>query len=236
MAKLSGLRILTLLLDELVFNLLHYSYIYFFSSEHRMNWVAHVFLSEPSIHFQLGNLIADVTKGSVWPEIHPSTAAGLCMHRKIDAFTDRHRVVRRSQQRLRGQGYLRAVAIDLSYDHMLIKHWDSYEHRLTARAFIDDFYQRAEQVLDQYPPEVQDFVSRVIAADTLGRYADVSGIARGMRKVDQRLSERVLRRERTSDYLEDVLREYTQLEDDFSEFFPELQHYVSQQIHEVYLS
>jgi acyl carrier protein phosphodiesterase len=191
-----------------------------------MNWVAHVFLSKPSIHFQLGNLIADFTKGRGWPGIHPSTQAGLRMHRRIDAFTDSHRVVRRSQQRLCAKGYLRAVAIDLSYDHMLIKNWACYEHHVSARAFLDDFYQRAEQVIDQYPNEINDFVSRIIASDTLGRYAEVSGIQRGMRKVDQRLSERVLRRERSSDYYQAVLREYAELENDFLEFFPELQSHV----------
>jgi acyl carrier protein phosphodiesterase len=195
-----------------------------------MNWVAHVFLSKPSIHFQLGNLIADFTKGRGWAGIHPSTEAGLRMHRKIDAFTDSHQIVRRSQRRLRDEGFLRAVAIDLSYDHMLIKNWACYEHASTARAFLDEFYQSAEQVIDQYPAEVNDFVSRIIAADTLGRYAEVSGIQRGMRKVDQRLSKRVLRRERTSDYYQDVLREYTQLENDFLEFFPELQRHVSEWI------
>jgi acyl carrier protein phosphodiesterase len=195
-----------------------------------MNWVAHVLLSEPHIHFQLGNLIADFTKGKMWPSIHPLTVAGLSMHRKIDAYTDSHRIVRRSQRRLRDKGLLRAVAIDLSYDHMLIKHWADYEQGLTARAFIDDFYRRAEQVLGQYPADIQHFVSQVIAADTLGRYADVSGIQRGMRKIDQRLSTRVLSRECASNYYEDVLREYTRIECDFLEFFPELQQYVSQQM------
>jgi acyl carrier protein phosphodiesterase len=87
-----------------------------------MNWVAHVFLSEPCIHYQLGNSIADlIVKGKTWHDIHPSTEAGLTVHRKIDALTDSHLVVHKSKQRLRDKGYLRAVAIDLSYDYMLIK-------------------------------------------------------------------------------------------------------------------
>lgn len=149
------------------------------------------------------------------------------MHRTIDAFTDSHPVVRRSQQRLRERGYLRAVVIDLSYDHMLIKNWERYHSTSTARAFLDDFYQRAEQVLDQYPTRINHFVSSIIEADTLGRYAQVNGIQRGMRKVDLRLSERVLRRERATDYFDDVLREYSHIEGDFLDFFTELQQHVA---------
>ncbi|CAA6692976.1 MULTISPECIES: ACP phosphodiesterase [unclassified Lentimonas] len=193
-----------------------------------MNWVAHVFLSEPCVHFQLGNLIADFVKGKTWSGIHPSTEAGLRMHRKIDAFTDSHEVFHRSRQRLRAKGFLRAVAIDLSYDHMLIKNWARYNNTTTAREFLNDFYQRAEQVLDQYPDEINDFVSSIIAADTLGRYAKVNGIQRGMRKVDLRLSERVLRRECATDYFDDVIREYANIEIDFLEFFPSLQQHVAQ--------
>ena len=193
-----------------------------------MNWVAHVFLSEPCVHYQLGNLIADFVKGKTWSGIHPSTEAGLKMHRKIDAFTDSHAVFRRSQQRLRDRGFLRAVAIDLSYDHALIKNWAVYNSTFTSRTFLDDFYQRATEVLDQYPDEINHFVSSIIAADTLGRYAKLSGIQRGMRKVDQRLSERVLRRERATDYFDDVVREYDNIEADFLEFFPSLQQHVDQ--------
>jgi len=194
-----------------------------------MNWVAHVFLSKPCVHFQLGNLIADFVKGRPWLGIHPSTEAGLRMHRTIDAFTDSHPIAQRSQQRLRDKGYLRAVVIDLSYDHMLIKNWSRYGSNSSARVFLDNFYNEAEQVLDDYPAEINQFVSSIIAADTLGRYAEVKGIQRGMRKVDFRLSERVLRRERATDYFDDVVREYDNIEADFLEFFPSLQRHVAQQ-------
>ena len=195
-----------------------------------MNWVAHVFLSKSCVHFQLGNLIADFVKGKTWPGIHPSTEAGLHMHRTIDAFTDSHPVVRRSQQRLRERGYLRAVVIDLSYDHMLIKNWERTHSTTPARTFLNKFYHEAEQVLDSYPAEIKQFMKRIIEADTLGRYAEVHGIQRGMRKVDRRLSERVLRKERATDYFNDVLREYSALEQDFLEFFPALQAHVVRSI------
>lgn len=51
-----------------------------------------------------------------------------------------------------------------------------------------------------------------------------------MRKVDLRLSERVLNKERATDYFDDVLREYNALEQDFLEFFPELQGHVVRSI------
>jgi acyl carrier protein phosphodiesterase len=150
------------------------------------------------------------------------------MHRKIDAFTDRHPIFQQSKLRLRAQGYLRGVVIDLSYDHMLMKNWARYDHTVTARAFLDNFYRNAEQVLDQYPDAINQFVRRIIEADTLGRYAAAKGIQRGMRKVDHRLSPRVLNKERATDYWDDVLREYNHIEADFLEFFPALQEHVAE--------
>lgn len=149
------------------------------------------------------------------------------MHHRIDAFTDSHPTVQRSKQRLRAKGFLRGVVIDLSYDHMLMKHWARYYKTPSARAFLNDFYQRAEAVLDHYPEAINQFVRSIIEADTLGRYESVSGIHRGMHKVDQRLSDRVLKKEHATDYWDDVLREYTHIETDFLEFFPALQHHVS---------
>ena len=49
-----------------------------------------------------------------------------------------------------------------------------------------------------------------------------------MRKVDHRLSPRVLQKERATDYWDDVLREYNQIETDFLEFFPALQGHVTE--------
>ena len=91
-----------------------------------MNWLAHIFLSEKEIDFQLGNLLADPLKGKSWPEANKATQAGIRLHKKIDAYTDSHACVSRSKSRLGKKGYLKPVVIDIVYDHLLHKHWDNY--------------------------------------------------------------------------------------------------------------
>src|SRR5437868_12558243 len=57
-----------------------------------MNWLAHVFLSEPDVECRLGNLLADLVKGKARQAMSPRFRRGLACHQAIDAFTDYHPV------------------------------------------------------------------------------------------------------------------------------------------------
>ena len=58
-----------------------------------MNWLAHTFLSAPNVHFQLGNLLADVVRGPERDAMNEDFGRGAACHKAIDAFTDSHPVV-----------------------------------------------------------------------------------------------------------------------------------------------
>ena len=194
-------------------------------SKPTVNWLAHLFLSEPTLDVQLGNLIADILNGKTWDGISADTRAGISLHYDIDAFTDRHAVFKRSKKRLGQHGHLRGVVIDLTYDHMLSIHWHRFA-RIGLRDFLNDFYAKAPLAIGEYPDNVRDFIDAIIAYDPLSTYADMGGLESAMRRIDRRLSETVLRKESTVGYLPNVLEEYPNLEADFLEFFPALQHYV----------
>ena len=55
-----------------------------------MNYLAHIFLSENDIYFQLGNYLADRLKGRAWEDAHPNIIKGMQTHKIIDKFTDEH--------------------------------------------------------------------------------------------------------------------------------------------------
>lgn len=197
-----------------------------------MNWLAHVFLSKPSIHFQLGNLLADFSKGNPWEGIHADTRQGLQTHQEIDSFTDTHAIFAQSKQRIGSSGRLRAVVIDLTYDHMLSKNWTTFSP-VSLEEFLDGFYSRASEVLMDYPEEERAFIRAIISGDRLGQYKDADGIKRGMLRVDKRLSGRVLQRESTIEYFPNIQEAYSGLEQDFLRFFPELREHVMQSIHRI---
>jgi acyl carrier protein phosphodiesterase len=78
-----------------------------------MNWLAHILVSEHSVDYQLGNLLADPLKGRVWPEASDAVRMGFEMHKRIDCFTDQHPIFIRSKHRLGPTGFLRAAVIDM---------------------------------------------------------------------------------------------------------------------------
>src|SRR5690348_4103786 len=92
-----------------------------------MNWLAHLYLSEANPEFRLGNLLADIASRESLVSLPEAFQRGIAQHRRIDAFTDSHPVVRRSIQRfnppLRRFGN---ILCDVFYDHFLARDWDSY--------------------------------------------------------------------------------------------------------------
>ncbi len=189
-----------------------------------MNWLAHIFVSENSIDYQLGNLLADPLKGKRWEGASPQLEDGFRMHGNIDAFTDSNELVLQSKARLGRRGYLKGVIIDIAYDYCLINRWDSYS-TVPLERFIDTFYHNADVAIADYPPEARAIVRRIIASGVLTSYGSFDGLALALRRVDARLSDRVLARETATGYLPILKKEMTGIDRDFSRFFPQLVEY-----------
>ncbi|MGD1906465.1 MAG: ACP phosphodiesterase [Leptolyngbyaceae cyanobacterium] len=186
-----------------------------------MNWLAHVFLSENSIDYQLGNLLADPLKGKPWAGASASTQAGFAMHKIIDAYTDSHATVSQSKARLGKKGYLKGVVIDIVYDHLLLKHWQRYS-ALELDRFISDFHGNASAAIADYPAAPRAFVNGIICSHSLTRYGTFEGLASVFQRFDQRLSPRILAKDTTTRYLPVLHQEMDALGADFNDYFPQL--------------
>ena len=190
-----------------------------------MNWLAHVHLSSLNIDYRLGNLIADLVKNSTWPGMSRQLLAGIQGHRKIDAFTDRHQVVKRSKSRLQGRlSLLNGIAVDVFYDHMLTRHWSKFSD-LPLRPFLNGFYEDILPASIDFPEAPKAFVKSVADNDRLARYAELSGVEKALERIDSRLSERVLKRGCVLEVMPSIEANYQFLETDFLEFYPELKQY-----------
>ncbi len=186
-----------------------------------MNWLAHIFLSEANIDFQLGNLLADPCKGKAWPGASLKLRQGLEMHKCIDTFTDKHPLFLKSKSRLGGQGHLKGVVVDLTYDLLLTQHWRQYA-KIELDDFLGRFYAQAQGAVQLYPNDIAGFVRRLIQSDHLRNYRTLEDLETTFIRVDSRLSNRVLKKESTLKYLPWVEAEFKNLEQDFLQFFPEL--------------
>lgn len=72
-----------------------------------MNWLAHVFLSELDVDFQMGNFLADPLKGKVWENATLQIKKGMDTHKIIDSYTDSHEITSLSKRRLRERGFIK---------------------------------------------------------------------------------------------------------------------------------
>ncbi len=95
-----------------------------------MNWLAHLFLSEPTPAFRIGSLLPDILPSRELQHLGREFQRGIERHRQIDAFTDSHAIVRRSILLL-GPGFRRfgGILVDMFYDHFLASDWSRYSYR-----------------------------------------------------------------------------------------------------------
>src|SRR5688572_20150395 len=155
-----------------------------------MNWLAHVFLSEPSVEFQLGNLLADVVRGAQREALSVDFVRGAGCHKAIDAFTDAHPVVKRSRARISSE-YRRfsGVLVDVFYDYYLARGWRRYSS-IALDAYTAAFYADAEPHLTTLPPDARTLLERIIRHDLLGSYVQVDGVERALRRISSYLNSR----------------------------------------------
>lgn len=143
------------------------------------------------------------------------------MHREIDSYTDSNSIVSRSKWRLGKKGYLKGVVIDVVYDHLLTKTWDTYS-KVGKDQFISDFNANALVAIKDYPEKPGVFVNRLVHSGHLSSYSDLDGVKIALRRIDKRLSQNLLAKESASDYIPAIQREIDVLEEDFNAFFPML--------------
>lgn len=183
-----------------------------------MNWLAHLYLSEPAPAFRIGNLLPDLLPMPVRAAVPEEFQAGMVMHARIDAFTDSHPVVRRSIRRLEGPFRRYAgVLMDVFYDHFLARDWDSFCAQPLPE-FTAEVYESFITFRARVPQEAHAALDNMRANDWLCSYRTLDGLAKAL----ERMGRRFRRPVDLAGAVPGFERHYAALEADFAEFFPEL--------------
>ena len=194
-----------------------------------MNWLAHVFLSENHIEYQLGNLLTDPLKGKGWEGASDYIYQGIETHKLIDSFTDTHPMVSKSKARLTERGHLKGVVIDILHDHFLSLHWNQFSN-IPLNDFLDTFRSQAPLAIINYPPRAKEVIGKVVNNRQLGSYSKMQGVHDAFGRIDTRLSQRALKKDTATRYIPLIKREEKKLEEDFLVFFPDLMKAVHKQM------
>lgn len=189
-----------------------------------MNWLAHLFLSEPTAAFRIGNLLPDLVRAAGLRDLPAEFLRGAECHRRIDAFTDSHPVVRRSVARLVApHRRFGGVLIDLFYDHFLAVGWENYS-AVSLKQFTEAVYQDFETNQFELPTEVAETLQKMRNADWLGSYREIANVRLALDGIGSRLR----KPQALGGSVVELERNYGALHADFTEFFPELRAYVQE--------
>jgi acyl carrier protein phosphodiesterase len=188
-----------------------------------MNWLAHLYLSEPSTEFRVGNLLPDLLSISELAYLPPEFQRGIEQHRRIDAYTDSHPIVRKCINRV-PSNFRRfgGVLIDLFFDHFLACDWHLYSS-ISLPCFADEVYDSFDGLREDLPHHVLINLDKIRAHDLLCSYQDISGITAALERIDSRLR-RPSNLGKAICFLE---QDYASYYSDFGAFFPELQRHVA---------
>ncbi|MFB3076804.1 MAG: ACP phosphodiesterase, partial [Lysobacterales bacterium] len=135
-----------------------------------MNFLAHFHLAWPDEHLVLGGLEGDFHKGSLPGTLPAALQDGVALHRAIDAYTDSHEQVQALRENFPAElRRFAGILIDLSFDHFLTRHWDSFSDMPLA-----SFNARIYAILDRHSAllsaNAASMAERIQEYDILGRY------------------------------------------------------------------
>lgn len=184
-----------------------------------MNYLAHTALSKATPMSLIGNLLGDFMKGVNRDALYPEIREGLENHREVDALTDRHPDVvnlkplfRDNTRRFAG------VAIDIYFDYLLCKHWDSF-YTLSLADFIKQTYALLDGSRHLIPSETMRFaLGRMTTQDWFGAYRDEDMIF----KVIERAASRIRYHNKFADSIADIQQNREIIEQGFLNLYPEL--------------
>jgi len=183
-----------------------------------MNFLAHAYLSGNVENIIVGNFIADHVKGRAVERYSDQIKAGIRLHRRIDAFTDAHPVVRKSIARLKGDyGRFSGVIVDMFYDHFLAKYWNDYSE-LPIRKFTSGIYRVMMKHFMILPPKTRRILPFMMADDWLSGYSRLEGLNMAL----SGMSRRTNFNSGMEHAVEALKKDYKLFRIEFSDFFTDL--------------
>jgi acyl carrier protein phosphodiesterase len=191
-----------------------------------MNWLAHLFLSEPTPAFRIGNLLPDILRASEMTELPAEFQRGIECHREIDRFTDSHPVFRRSMRRIRPEfARYSGVLVDVFYDHLLARNWADYSDTALDR-FASEVYASFEIHRAQLPAFASLRLGQIADADLFCSYREPEGIRDALERIGARFRKPVALGAAVSQLTAD----YDLFRQDFAEFFPAIRTHIASRL------
>ena len=156
-----------------------------------MNYLAHLYLSDPNPLAWSGSLMGDFVKGAVPTTFPAELSRHLKLHRHIDSYTQRSEIFQNSRKRLDvSLRHGRSILIDVFFDYFLACNWDDYSDQPLA-SFAQEVYGGLQSCHNHLSPKLQQQLPRMIEADWLTASSCPETIQRILLRLEQRLNHKI---------------------------------------------
>jgi len=197
-----------------------------------MNFLAHTFLSDNNTKIAIGNLIGDMVKGDGWKHYEREVSIGLQLHRAIDDFTDKHPVFLHTRNHIKPHfNRYAGIVTDIYYDHFLACNWNDY-HPQDLQKFVNHLYKSLIRFYPYLPPRGQRVIPFMILRNWLGTY----GYFEPLHQIFLGMHRRTLEKGNMHQAVNILQQNYSTIEDDFREFFPDLMKFSKERLAELKIS
>ena len=202
---------------------------WFFDYFYKMNFLAHLYLSENNTNIMIGNFIADHIRGNNYDGFSKEIQQGIFLHREIDTFTDAHEVVRKSKRRLHKRyRHYDGVIIDIFFDHFLAKNWANYS-AIPLDVYTNSINQLFREISSELPVKSQQFIKYMNEYNILFNYQFENGIERVLNGMNHRTKGK----SQMNLAIEDLTILHQEFEEDFTIFFEDLCNFCSGKLREL---
>jgi acyl carrier protein phosphodiesterase len=189
-----------------------------------VNFLAHCLIGDqagsdgPTAGLVAGGFLGDFIKGSLPEEMPAELKLGVRLHRRVDAYSNRHPGIRRSCERFPPElRRLAPVLVDIVGDHLLARSWVEFHPQRLPR-FTREAYATIAAHEDWLPEHGQRFLRFAAQRDLLASYVDWQVVARALTSITRRLD----RSELDGLLLERTRALLEPLAEDFEVYFPDL--------------
>ncbi|MEQ8926751.1 MAG: ACP phosphodiesterase [Fulvivirga sp.] len=188
-----------------------------------MNFLAHIYLSGDNQKLMVGNFMGDFVKGSSFDHYDEIIVKGIWLHRAIDEYTDNHKIVAKSKDRLRAKyRHYSGVIVDVFYDHFLAKNWPNY-HPEKLLSFTEKAYAILASYKNIMPSKAQYVLPYMMEGNWLYHYAKTEGIHKSL----SGMARRTKYNSKMEEAVNDLNEHYEDFEKEFTLFFSDLKDFCS---------
>ncbi|MCF0190589.1 MAG: DUF479 domain-containing protein [Marinilabiliaceae bacterium] len=184
-----------------------------------MNYLAHLALSHDNSDTMLGNFIGDFVKGSNYNSYSPAIRTGILLHRKIDAFTDLHPLVKESMSLLKEPfGRYSGIMVDMFYDHFLAANWQEFRPDIPLNKFVNRVHKILMFNYFRLPGDVKKMLPFLIKSRRLEKYANITDLGRALNI----MSRNTTLPNNTNEAIRILKENYATFEMQFRSFYPDV--------------